>query len=340
MNLLFLALGLTLLAVVIVDLLWTTIWVESGAGPVTSRLMAWTWRAFRSVGSRNSTMLTLAGPTVLVLGLAVWISLLWGGWTLVFASADGVLRDTVNANPISWSDVLYFTGYSIFTLGNGDFVPRGGVWQIATILATASGMLFVTLSVTYVLSVLDAGTQKRSLARGIHGLGTQSTTIVRRSWDGDEFRGLEVPLNTLAAKLNTLTSNHKAYPILHYFYTGDAEPAPVPAIAVLDESLTLLRFGVAEERRPSDVLLAETRSSVQGYLETVESAYVDPSDDAPPRPNLERLRDAGIPTVSDEQFSASVAELDDRRRTLLGLIVSDERRWPNPDRAGDDPSDA
>ena len=340
MNLLYLVLGVGLLVVVIVDLLWTTLWVEGGAGPVTSRLMAWTWSTIRSVGSRNDTVLTLAGPAVLVLSLTAWISLLWGGWTLVFASAEGTLTDTVNANPISWSDLLYFAGYSIFTLGNGDFAPNGAVWQLATILTTATGMLFITLIVTYVLSVLGAVTQKRSLAQGIHGLGTESTAIVRRSWDGDEFRGLEVPLNTLATQLNTLTSNHKAYPILHYFYSGQAEQAPVPAITVLDEALTLLRFGVAEERRPNDVLLAETRSSVQSYLETVKSAYIEPSDDPPPQPGLERLRNAGIPTVSDREFTASLAELDDRRRTLLGLIASDERQWPNPDREGDDPADA
>ena len=340
MNLLYLALGIGLLVLAVVDLLWTTLWVEGGAGPVTSRLMAWTWKGVRSVGSRNSTVLTLAGPAVLVLGLAVWISLLWGGWTFVFASADVALKDTVNAGPVSWSDLLYFTGYTIFTLGNGDFVPTGSIWQITTILATASGMLFITLSVTYVLSVLDAVTQKRSLAQGIHGLGSDSTEIVRRSWDGDEFRGLEVPLNTLATQLNELTSNHKAYPILHYFYSGEVEQAPVPAITVLDEALTLLRFGVAEDYRPNDVLLTETRSSVEGYLETIKSAYIEPSDDPPPQPDLESLRDAGVPTVSDEQFAASVAELDDRRRTLLALVVSDERRWPDTDQTGDDPSDA
>ena len=81
---------------------------------------------------------------------------------MIFASADSALVDTVSSRRISWPVPLYFTGYTIFTLGNGDFTPTGAFWQLATVLATASGVLFVTSSVTYVLSVLGAVTQKRS----------------------------------------------------------------------------------------------------------------------------------------------------------------------------------
>ncbi len=331
MNLLYFVLGSLLLLLVIVDLLWTTVWVEQGAGPLTSRLMSWTWNSIRKMASTNSIVLTLSGPLILILGLSIWLSFLWVGWTLIFASVEGALVDTVSSRLISWPELLYFTGYTVFTLGNGDFIPSGPVWQLATVLATASGMLFVTLSVTYVLSVLGAVTQKRSFARGVHGLGTESTAILRTSWDGNSFQGLDVPLNTLATELNALTSNHKAYPILHYFYSEQREQAPTSGITILDEALTLLRFGVSEQKRPNEMLLLQTRSSVDGYLDTVGGAYVEPANRSPPRPDIEELRDAGIPTVSDEEFATSVEELDERRRTLLGLIESDERQWPTTD---------
>lgn len=268
MNLLYFVLGSFFLLLVIVDLLWTTVWVEQGAGQLTSQLMSWTWKSIRKVGSRNPLVLTLSGPLILILGLSIWISFLLAGWALIFASADGALVHTVSSRSISWPDLLYFTGYTIFTLGNGDLMPSGAVWQLATVLATASGMLFVTLSVTYVLSVLGAVTQKRSFARGVHGLGTESTAILRTSWDGNTFQGLDVPLNTLATELNVLTSNHKAYPILHYFYSGQRKQAPTSGITVLDEALTLLRFGVSEQNRPNEMLLSQTRSSTTVFPET------------------------------------------------------------------------
>ena len=214
MNVLYLGLGVLFLVVVIVDLLWTTLWVEGGAGPLTARLMAWTWKLMRRTGRRNSRLFTLSGPVILILSLGVWIVLLWAGWALLFASAENALMDTVNARQISWSELVYYTGYTIFTLGNGDFIPRDSLWQIVTPLASASGMLFITLSVTYILSVLGAVTQKRAFANNVSGLGTQSTEILRTSWDGEAFQGLEVPLNMVASQLNALTANHKAYPIL------------------------------------------------------------------------------------------------------------------------------
>ena len=329
MNVLYLGLGVLFLAVVIVDLLWTTLWVEGGAGPLTDRLMAWTWKLARRVGGRRPRLLSLSGPAVLVLSLGVWIVFLWAGWGLLFASAENALVDSVGARQVSWSELIYYTGYTIFTLGVGDFIPRGSLWQLVTVLATANGMLFITLSVTYVLSVLSAVTQKRAFATGVSGLGAESTEILRASWDGEAFRGLEVPLNTVASQLNTLTANHKAYPILHYFYTEEPALVPTTSITVLDEALTLLRFGVAEENRPNELLINEARSSVQTYLGIVGDAYVEPADRSPPPPELAALRDAGVPTVSDRKFDDSIADLEERRRTLLGLVESDERRWPS-----------
>ncbi|MFC6838396.1 potassium channel family protein [Halomarina ordinaria] len=326
-----LALGLLLLAIVVVDLLWTALWVEGGAGPLTSRLMAWMWRALRRVGRDDDRFLSLAGPLVLVTGLTVWLLLLWVGWTLVFATSDAVLVDTVDGGAISWTDRLYFTGYTMFTLGNGDLVPREGVWQLATVLVTASGMLLVTLSVTYVLSVLDAVTQKRAFAGGVSGLGQRGDELVVTAWDGQTFQGLDLQLSAYTTQLNTLTANHKAYPILHYFYSAQTEQAPVTSIAVLDDALTLLKYGVPEDDRPSDAIVENAWSSVEGYLETLHGAFIRPANRLPPDPDIASLRAAGVPTVPDREFEAALDELDDRRRTVLGLVESDARRWPTRD---------
>lgn len=336
MNVGYFGVGALLLVIAVLDILWTTVWVEGGAGPVTRRTMAWTWKSLRRVASRNSKLLTLSGPFVLVLTLATWILLLWIGWTFLFASADGTIVDTVDSRRVSWSELLYFTGYTVFTLGIGDFVPRGGFWQIVTAVASASGLLFVTLIVTYVLSVLGAVTQKRTFASTVSALGTSSTEILERSWDGETFRGLDIYLESVVSQLDTLTSNHLAYPVLHYFYSRHPEQASPISIAVLDDALTLLASGVAERDRPAELILTAPRESVHRYIDTIESGYVEPAERPPPTPDLIELREAGIPTVSDEQFSEAMAELDDRRRGLLGIVESDAREWPTrSDEQGD-----
>ncbi|MFC4989298.1 potassium channel family protein [Saliphagus infecundisoli] len=330
MNLLLLAIGVLLLASVIIDLLWTTLWVEGGAGPLTSLLMAWIWRVLRQFGEENSRVLTLSGPIILTISLATWIVLLWSGWAFIFASGENSIIDTMNRNPISWSDWIYFSGYTIFTLGNGDFIPQEGVWQIMTTLATASGMLFITLSVTYVLNVLSAVTQKRSFASGVSGLGEHGTEILFTSWNGEEFEGLELPLNTFTTQLNTLTSNHKAYPILHYFHSKQTGQSPIVSVAIFDETLSLLQFGLSKQSHPTNTIIKNARSSVESYLETLQNSFIEPADRSPPPPNLDTLREKELPTVSDEEFTAALEDMDKRRRTLLGLVESDQREWPSP----------
>lgn len=329
MSLILFLVGLLLLVAVIVDLLWTTLWIEGGAGPLTSLLMAGVWRTLRQFGQRGSRTLTLSGPIILIGSLAMWIILLWGGWAFIFASSEGSIIDTVNRSPISWFDWIYFTGYAIFTLGNGDLVPQEGIWQIVTILATASGMLFITLSVTYVLNVLSAVTQKRSFASNVSGLGEYSTEILLTSWNGEEFEGLELPLNTLTTQLNTLTSNHKAYPILHYFYSKQTAQSPVMSVAIFDETLSLLQFGVSKQSHPSDTILKNARSSVKSYLDTLQSAFIEPADRSPPPPDLTLLHEKGLPTLSDKEFTTAIEDMDERRQTLLGLVEADKREWPS-----------
>lgn len=326
MNLVYLTLGVLLLVSAVGDLLWTTLWVEGGAGPITTRVMKWMWQGFRRVAEPQSRALSLAGPVILVLTTLGWLMSMWAGWTFVFASVENPIIDTLNRRPITWSDRIYFTGYTVFTLGIGDYVPRDGAWQVITVLTTASGMLFVTLSVTYILSVLDAVTQKRSFANDVTGLGMQSGTIVQRSWDGEQFRGLDLPLNTITTQLNTLTANHKAYPILHYFYNPESKQAPTVSVAILDDALTLLQFGVQESKRPAPVIVENARSSIETYLDTLEP-MVQTTDQTPPPLDLSTLRDAGIPTVSPSEFDKSLDELEERRRELLTIVQFDAREW-------------
>lgn len=329
MNWLYIVSGASLLAVAGADIVWTTLWVQGGAGPLTSRLMNVSWRALRRVVGGRRTLLTLSGPLVLAATLAVWIGLLVAGWALLFAGGESALVDTQGAGPVSWSERIYFTTYTLFTLGNGGYAPSGGVWRLLTAAATASGMLLVTLLVTYVLSVLDAVTQKRAFASSVSGLGERSEAILRRSWDGEDFDGLDLPLNTLASELDTLTANHKAYPILHYFHSRRARNAPAVNIVVLDEMLTTLRHGTTEGHGPPDVIVDDARSSVEDYLETLHSAFIDPADSQPPAPPLSELAEAGLPTVSEAEFEDALDGVARRRRRLRGLVESDRREWPN-----------
>jgi len=329
---LYLAIGATLLVVAVVDILWTTLWVDGGSGPLSSRLTSGVWQGLRRVGERRSRLLSLAGPIILVLTLLVWVGLIWSGWTLIFAGGDDALLAARSEVPLTWAGRIYFVAYTMFTMGNGDFYPPAGIWQLAASLTTASGMLFVTMGVSYILSVLGAVSNKRSFASAVSGMGTDSEELVCSAWDGEDLDSLNLPLDTLSSQLDELADQHESYPILHYYHSEQPKDASALGVAIFDEAMTTIRFGVPEDSQPDSLLVDNARSASENYLETLSGAYISPADEAPPAPDLDRLRDDDIPTVPDREFADALDQLTERRKQLLGIVTADAWHWPPIDK--------
>lgn len=167
MTALVVAVGLLLVAAALVDLAWTTVAAGSGAGPITGRLAGRLWRIALAIHHRRPShaLLTFAGVLVVFAVLLSWIILVLAGWVLVFSSADGAVRGAHSQAPANLVGRLYFSGYTVFTLGNGDYAPGDGLWQLATIFAVGAGLILVTLSITYLVPVAAAVAARRQLAR-------------------------------------------------------------------------------------------------------------------------------------------------------------------------------
>ena len=179
--------GVVLLLVALLDALWTTI-APRGAGPL-SRWIARAWWAARLGVHRHRAggahrLLAFAGPALLVIAFLTWVGLLWAGWLLVFSAEPGAVVGSTSREPASLAGRVYYVGFVLFTLGTGDYVPVGGMWEVLSAVASLSGLFVVTLAITYVLSVVSAVAAKRHLAGSIHSLGETPTRLVLQAWDG------------------------------------------------------------------------------------------------------------------------------------------------------------
>ncbi|WP_039862902.1 potassium channel family protein [Planococcus donghaensis] len=328
METLYLIAGILVLILCIIDFTWTTLWIDGGAGPATNRLSSSIWRLMRKIADNHSKLLSLAGPLVLSATLLMWIVLLWIGWTLTFAGLEQSISPSHGTDPISWFDRFYFAGYLIFTLGNGDFSPMEGPAQIISIIATATGMLFITFGVTYLISILSAVTMKRSFAVSVHGLGESAEEIARSAWNGEDFHDLNLLLASFSENLGSLAAQHAAYPVLHYYHAISNTTAMPTAITVLDESLSIIKFAVLEKHHPNQLLLKEMRSSIDQYLETLNQSFFKPSDQIPPLPDFNSLQEEGVPLRTDKEYTLAFEQLENRRRKLLGGLEADGRPWP------------
>jgi uncharacterized membrane protein len=183
--------GLLVVAGASVDALWTTLWPDGGASPLTERATTIIWSVAHALaGAKRNWLLSIAGPFILSATVLMWIALLAAGWLLVFgAEAESVL----NARTLQPADLtgrIWFVFYTLFTLGNGEYVPRGGAYQIAAAATVVNGMVLITLTITYVLSVISAVVQKRSFASQVSSFGESPEEFVATTWDGARFGAL------------------------------------------------------------------------------------------------------------------------------------------------------
>ncbi|SFC50021.1 hypothetical protein SAMN04488102_10870 [Alkalibacterium subtropicum] len=318
--------GITFFA--IMDLIWTTLWIDGGAGPLSKRVARYTWKSIEKMTRKNNNILTLVGPIILVVTLFSWIFFMWFGITLFYSGDPSSIIDTQTGGPIIWYERVYFTGYTIFTLGIGDYSPQPGFWQVATAVSSGIGILFLTLGASYVINVVGAVVQKRSFARSITGLGMSSEEILRFAWNGKDFHQLDLVLMEASSEISTLTQQHQAYPLLHYYHSETPEEASAIGIAILDDLLSLLHFGLTDKESVNVVLVQETRSSIETYLDSLTSVFVHPAEVEPDRPAINKLGDTGIPFVTEEDFSRDLDTVIERRQKLLGAVISDNHEWP------------
>lgn len=332
MNVLLFILGLLLVLLALVDALWSALWVDGGAGPVTNQLTNGVWWAMsKLIRTKRNYWLSLAGPIIQTVTVFAWVGLLWAGWFLMF-SADStslVYARTPEPQPSTLIDRIYFVAFTISTMGNGDIYPSRGGWEIVASFTTLSGMLLITMVVSFLLSVIGGVTTKQSLASQITGLGNSAEEFTLSIWDGKGFPGLDLQLISITTQLGTLTEQQLAYPVLNCYHGASPKEDSALAVAILDDTLTILKYGLQESYRPAPALLKSARSTVQTYLKTLASASIYPADHAPPAPDLTPLRQAGIPVVSDEEFARSLDDLTHRRKLLLGLIEYNSFKWPH-----------
>ena len=328
MQIWMLVVGVALVALAVYDAVSTTLASSSAAGPVTGRVGRGLWSlARRLAGGPRSPVLTVAGPVILLTTIIVWVLLLWIGWWCVFMADGDAIVSASTLEPASWSERVYYTAYTLFTLGNGDFKPTGAVWQIATGLSVANGLGLVTMAITYVIPVMTAVTERRQQASSIHGLGATAQGILVNAWDGESLRFLDQPLLRFAEDVNRTAQRHLTYPILHFFHSKDRSDEFAVSVTAFDEALTIVSLAVDEEARPHSAAVSAARHAIGRLLMIIEASFHDAAPQPPPPPDLEPLRRAGVPVVDDHRFHTALAEVDGRRRVLYGFATGSTWPW-------------
>ncbi|MDF9797737.1 hypothetical protein OKW21_003000 [Catalinimonas alkaloidigena] len=321
-------LGIVLLIGVILDIIITTL-SPQGAGFFSKFIISGVWKIFlRACGKKGDQPILDYYPTIVsVIMLTFWIALLWFSNALILISDQNSVL-TTNRIPTSYIEKIYYTGYTISTLGNGEFIPGSNFWMIYTNFLAFTGLLMITIGITYLVPLLQGEIQRRTLCLHIASFGDSVERILIQNWNGRDFSNLTDHFDDLRQEIFYLGQNHKAYPILHHSHSHIKHRSTSITISMLDEALTIMMHCIPQNHWPNKTSIRSLRFAITSYLSTLNSAFITPAKETPPSPDFEKLKHAGIPVTSDENSLRDCYEdFTDRRKLLLGLLHTDGWQW-------------
>lgn len=126
---LWICLGVAILLLITIDMLQSTL--GYGNGPLVDRVSGALSRLMAYVGCQFDSRRVLAsvGFIYIATSFLIWISLLWIGWLLVFCGSETAVVEAATGQPADLASRVYFAGYTISTLGVGDYLPAR--WRLA-----------------------------------------------------------------------------------------------------------------------------------------------------------------------------------------------------------------
>lgn len=316
--------GWVVIIIVILDALWTT--MGEGGGFITKGFTASLNKVLSKIKLIYSShrLMSYAGIGTTILAVLLWIVLLMAGWMLIFSSNEYSVIDSLNYSYAGFYDRLYYVGYTMLTLGNGDFKPNGPLWQMITVIASLSGLFTITFSITYLVPVVQAFTDKRSLAVLLTHLGKSPQNILENTWNGEDFNDLYEKCDKIILNLAQLEQRHKTYPVLHYLHSINRKEVLSIGLARLDEAITILLFGVDNVKKGKLELI---RKIISDLLHTLQDAFIHAADETPPLPDLKKINLPGVKIKSNDEFKERAKIAESHRRLLKAFVINERRNW-------------
>ena len=184
------------------DIVQTTLSMQGG-GFFTSRYSHGFWTLFLKItgGNGRKKILSHAGYILLVSIVLIWVFLLWLSFVLMLSSSDASVINSTTKAPANILEKVYYAGFTISTLGVGDYIASSDAWRILSSIYSFTGLILLTMSVTYFIPLLSAVIEQRKLGIRLSNLGNSPEEILINSWDGEDFSEFTDMISDLSESL-------------------------------------------------------------------------------------------------------------------------------------------
>jgi len=263
-------LGIIIYIIAVQDILKTTLSMQGG-GWLTNNFSKMLWKICFYLSGENgaSKFLGKSGYIILTGIIIFWVFLLWTSLSLLIYSDPLSVVSSSDKTPVLGFEKLYFAGYILSTLGNGEYIPGSDFWRLITNIFSFTGLVLLTMSVTYFVPLLQAVIEQQKLAVQISGYGETPQQMLLNTYDGQYYQGLTANASELTLALIKHTQNHKAYPVIHYFHNDDKEYNIILELSKLYKCLVILENLLSEEHSPKESELRSLNVAFDNYFKVI-----------------------------------------------------------------------
>lgn len=151
--------------------------------------------------------------------------------------------------------------------------------------------------VVHLLKIRRTVLNKRRLISDVTSLGTQPRDLLDRAWTGEDYLALDGKLCEWARQIREIARRHATAPWLHEFDgAGPSSSQPLSvAIAIVDDTLSVLMSVVPAEERPAQSVLLSLRGAINELTKTLPKAGIAAGLTVPSRPLLPERLESRLP---------------------------------------------
>ncbi|NHC33393.1 potassium channel family protein [Scytonema millei] len=256
MDLLLKLTGAGIIFLTLLDIYLTVLFHRLGSSIISMPLNRGIWCLFRLltqiIPSKSDRLLAHSGSMMIVAILAVWAAALISGFALIILPELGsAIQASEGQTPTDFITALYYSGFSLTTLGTGDLVPKTATYRLLTLLEAALGFSSFTITITYLLSVYNALITRNTFALSLYhrtdGKGDAAELLARLGASG-ELSGIQQDLSNMARDLIELLELQHSYPVLIYFRFRETYYTLPRVILLAIDTATLIKSALNAEK--------------------------------------------------------------------------------------------
>ena len=212
-----------------------------------------TWSPFAALVSRigskkrRETIFAFYGPMSLLLLLAFWAVGLVVGFALLHYGTGSVFTGAISSN--RFSNALYMSGSTFFTLGLGDITPVSRLARFITVFEAGIGFGFLALVIGYLPVLYQAFSHREvtiSLLDARAGSPPTVTELLRRHAGPNGEQPLERVLEDWERWSAELMESHLSYPALAYFRSQHDNQSWLGSLTTILDLCALIISGFEE----------------------------------------------------------------------------------------------